>query len=257
MKTLIFTKYWLSINFKRVGNSIKLPTLLLMFFLSQFPLYSFPLFPSYDLNVLESLRLLPTGYGPEDIVVDSLNTPPRLLVSCASRRLEHPAYGEIEAIDPAKGKRFVMKRIGEPGGLTFRPHGISLVKAGLIGMGNRIFVSAALENKLYSYRFIDGQLTDKEQVCRIKGPDNIRIHNDNLIITSHSKTIKFIRHTKNKSRKSPSLVLSVNPRTGISTQLFYDNGKLISAASVALIFNNQLVIGQIFEPYIGLLDIHR
>jgi len=356
MKTLIFTKYWLSINFKRVGNSIKLPTLLLMFFLSQFPLYSFPLFPSYDLNVLESLCLLPTGYGPEDIVVDSLNTPPRLLVSCASRRLEYPAYGEIEAIDPAKGKRFVMKRIGEPGGLTFRPHGISLVKAGeiqylyvishddqkgihpiiqylvdgdslifvkmlnirllvspnalqafpdgsllvcndaavrnsmkekifgskrgnilyydglgnwsivadklgmpagLIGMGNRIFVSAALENKLYSYRFIDGQLTDKEQVCRIKGPDNIRIHNDNLIITSHSKTIKFIRHTKNKSRKSPSLVLSVNPRTGISTQLFYDNGKLISAASVALIFNNQLVIGQIFEPYIGLLDIHR
>lgn len=46
-------------------------------------------------------------------------------------------------------------------------------------------------------------------------------------------------------------------KTLISTQLFYDNGKLISAASVALIFNNQLVIGQIFEPYIGLLDIHR
>ncbi|MFA5815696.1 MAG: hypothetical protein WC865_08760 [Bacteroidales bacterium] len=122
------------------------------------------------------------------------NPPLRLLVSCASRRPGYPVYGEIEAINPAKG---------------------------------------------------------------IKGPDNIRINNGNLIITSHSKPFKFIGHVKDKSQKSPSLVLSVDPHTGKSTRLFYDDGKLISAASVALIFNNQLVIGQIFEPFIWLLDIQR
>ena len=124
--------------------------------------------------------------------------------------------------------------------------------AGLTGMGNRIFVSGTLENKLYSYQLADGQLTNKKLVCIIKGPDNIRICNGNLIVTSHSKPFKFIRHVKDKSRESPSLVLSVDPLTGKSARLFYDDGKQISAASVALIFNNQLVIGQIFEPCIGL-----
>jgi hypothetical protein len=351
-------------HYKRVDNSIKLTTLFLLLLLfSPSTLLSSRLshshgtkvFSSDSQQVLPSLRLFDSGYGPEDIVVDSLHNPPRLLVSCASRRPEYPKYGEIEAIDPAKGIRMVMTRVDEPASLVFRPHGISLVEAGeiqylyvishddlkgihpiiryqvdedtlvfvealntkllvspnalqgypdgsllvcndaadrnnmkekifrqkkgnilyydglgswaivadklgmpagLTGLGNRIFVSGTLENKLYSYQFIDGQLTDKKQVCVIKGPDNIRINNNLLIVTSHSKPIKFILHTKNKSRNSPSLVFSVDPRTGKSTRLFYNNGKLISAASVALILNNQLVIGQIFEPFIGLYDIN-
>jgi len=302
------------------------------------------------------IHLLPTGYGPEDIVLDSLHHPSRILVSCSSRRPEYPPYGEIEAIDPLTGSRVVMKRTGEPEGLIFKPHGISLVQAGeiqylyvishnddngihpiiqyqiddntmtfvrmlnskllvspnalqafpdgsilvcndaatrnstkekifrlklgnilyydetgnwsivadslgmpagLTGMGNRIFVSAALENKLYSYQFSDGQLMDKKIICSVKGPDNIRIHNNELILTSHSKPFRFIRHVKNQSRRSPSMVFSVNPLTGELTKLFYDNGRNISAASVALIFNNRLVIGQIFEPFIGLVEIYR
>jgi hypothetical protein len=362
----------ISNNYDRVINLIRLTALLLLLQFTCSPASSSPFsqssplpaslagsltaFSSSHLPVSPSLRLLSSGYGPEDIVADSLHDPPRLLVSCASRRSEYPFYGEIETIDPVKGNRIVMTRMGEPAGLIFRPHGISLVQAaeiqylfvishddqknihlilqylidgnnlifvksadsrllvspnalqafpdgsflvcndaakrnsmiekifrlkrgnvlyfdgrgnwtivadklgmpaGLTGMRNRIFISSALENKLYSYQFIDGQLTDKQQVCRIKGPDNIRINNNNLIITSHAKPIKFIRHVKDKSRKSPSRVLSVDPRSGKTTQLFYDDGTLISAASVALIFNNQLAIGQIFEPLIGFLDMNR
>jgi hypothetical protein len=308
------------------------------------------------LRLIPSSRLLSSGYGPEDIVLDSIHTPPRLLVSCASRRSEYPVYGEIESIDPVSGSRLVLSRIGEPKGFAFRPHGISLVlsgefqylyvishddqngkhpivqyqvdgnnlvlvriletkllvspnalqaypdgsllvcndagtrnsmkekilgqklgnilfydgrgnwsivaaklamPAGLTGMGDQVFVSAALENTLFSFRLVDGQLSERKQVCRIKGPDNIRIHNNKLIVTSHSKPIKFILHTRKKSQISPSLVLSIDPKTGKSEQLFYDKGNLISAASVALIFNNQLVIGQIFEPFIYFFDLHN
>jgi len=380
MKNHKLSFYFKSASYKKADSSIRLTALFFLLLIFQSPLLSSPLSPSSRLIVFSSsclpffsssclpffsssclpffssLHLFPTGSGPEDMVVDSLSTPPRLLVSCASRRPEYPAYGDIEAIDPAQGKRLVLTRIGEPSGLIFRPHGISLVNsgeiqylyvishddeksihsiiqyqvdgdslifirllntsllvspnalqafadgsqlvcndaanrhdmkekifrlkrgnilfydgignwsiaakqlgmpAGLTGFGNRIFVSAALENKLYSYRFNDGQLSDKKQVCKIKGPDNIRIYHDLLIVTSHSKPFKFIRHVKNKSHRSPSLVVSIDPRNGKSTRLFHDNGKLISAASVALILNNQLIIGQIFEPFIGLLDIQR
>ncbi|MFA6127106.1 MAG: hypothetical protein WC699_07365 [Bacteroidales bacterium] len=305
---------------------------------------------------LPSLTIFPTGPGPEDIVIDSLANPPRLLVSCASRRPEYAVYGEIESIDPNLNKRLIMKRSGEPTGMTFRPHGLSLVQsgeiqylyvishddqrgehrviqyevdgenlifvqvfksdllvspnalqaypdgslvvcndagtrnsmkekifglkrgnilfydrrgnwsivakklgmpAGLSGIGNKIFVSAALENKLYSFQLIEGELTGKKEVCKIKGPDNIRVFNGSLLITSHSKPFKFIMHVKDKTRKSPSIVVSVNPRTGQSTRLFYDNGKQLSAASVAVFFQNRLVIGQIFEPFLGLADMQK
>lgn len=327
---------------------IRLTAILLLFSFSHSPLFSSP--------GSVPLRLLPSGCGPEDIVEDSLHIPPRLLVSCASRRPEYPGYGEIEAIDPVNGNRLAMKRVGEPSGLLFRPHGISLVQtgeiqylfvithddargihpiiqflvdednlifvkllnskllvspnalqafpdgsllvcndaaernsmkekifklkkgnilfcdglgnwrivadqlgmpAGLTSLGNRIFVSSALENKVYSFNLINGELADKKQVCRVKGPDNIRINRNNLIITSHTKPIKFIQHVKDKSHKSPSLVLAVDAQSGKPTRLFSDDGKLISAASVALIFNNQLIIGQIFEPFIGVIDIER
>ncbi len=302
------------------------------------------------------IKLLPSGYGPEDIVIDSLSTPPRILVSCSSRRAEYPKYGEIEAIDPVKGSRIVMKRTGEPAGLIFRPHGISLatageiqylyvishndaagihpviryqidgdnlvfveelnsrllvspnalqafsdgsvvvcndaavrgdiketilrqkkgnilfydgqgnwsimareigMPAGLAGLGNKIFVSASTENKLYSFLLKDGQLSNKTVLAEITGPDNIRFYKGSLITTSHSKTLKFVRHVKNTKSKSPSMVLSVNPSSGKITRLLYDNGKIISTASVAVILDNQLIIGQIFEPFIGLVNLTK
>lgn len=345
-------------NCKRAYHSFKLPILLLYTALVCliFPSFSLPAHSSPGHPVFPASRILPSGSGPEDIVLDSVHNPPRLLVSCSARRSEYPAYGEIEAIDPVNGTRKVLARIGEPEKLVFRPLGISLVQAGelqylyaithddirgihpiiqyqvdrdtlifvklldtkllvspnalqvypdgsllvcndagkrnsmkekifrqkkgnilyfdgrgnwsivadklgmpagLTGMGNRIFVSAALENMLYSFQLTDGILTGKQEVCRIKGPDNIRINSNKLLITSHSKPLKFIRHVKNKSQCSPSLVLSVDPLTGFSTRLFYDDGRQISAASVALVFNNQLIIGQIFEPFILLSDLPR
>ncbi len=313
-------------------------------------------FTSSSLPVLNPMHLFRSGYGPEDMVADTLSTPPRLLVSCSSRRPDYPAYGEIEAINPASKVRVVMTRTGEPQGLVFRPHGISLVQAGeiqylyvilhddvkkahpviqyqvdadtlifirrldskllispnalqaypdgsllvcndagkhnsmkekifrqkkgnilffdgranwtiaadtlgmpagLAALGKRVFVSAALENKLYSYDLSDGKLTGKKIVSEIKGPDNIRVYEGNLIVTSHSKPLKFISHTRKVSHKSPSLVLSVDVRSGKTTRLFYDNGNQISAASVAMFLNNQLIIGQIFEPFVGIIDFDR
>ncbi len=66
------------------------------------------------------------GPGPEDMVIDTVNGIPRLLVSCTGRRESHRPYGEIESVEPATGKRTIMTRKGDPDGLKFRPHGIYL-----------------------------------------------------------------------------------------------------------------------------------
>jgi hypothetical protein len=129
--------------------------------------------------------------------------------------------------------------------------------AGLAGLGNQVFVSAALENIVYQFLYADGALSGKTELARIKGPDNIRWHNGKLLITSHSKPIKFIIHTKNPTRKSPSGVFSLDPQTGEQSPLFHDKGSLISAASVAIILRNQLFIGQIFEPFIATVSLDR
>lgn len=339
MKQLFLLKVCISGCYKIADSSIKLTALLWM------------LLFTFAASAQTPIKLLPTGYGPEDMVIDSMSNPPRLLISCASRRTEYPKYGEIESMDPAKGTRQIIKRIGEPAGLVFRPHGISLVKAGeiqylyvishndakgehpvlryqidddtlvfveeltsrllvspnalqaypdgsvvvcndaavrgdlketifrqkkgnilfydgrgnwsimankigmpagLAGIGKNIYVSATTENKLYSFELNDGQLKNKSLLAEVTGPDNIRFHDGKLLTTSHSKSMKFVAHVKNRNHKSPSLVLSIDTQTGKSTRLFYDNGKIISAASVALIFNHQLIIGQIFEPFIGI-----
>lgn len=343
MNNTSFAHPCLSNQYAEAVSLIKLTALMLI-------LVVLSLLPTQAQKSSASFHTISTGFGPEDMVMDSLHSPQRLLVSCASRRPEYPPYGEIEAIDPATGSRTILRRTGEPAGIRLNPHGISLVEAGeiqylyvishddahgchpviryqvdgdtlsfveelnskllispnavqafpdgsllvcndagirnnrkeqifrqkrgnilyydghgnwsivekeigmpagLAGMGNRIFVSATLENRLYSYRLHNGQLTEKKVVCSIKSPDNIRIHQNQLIVTSHSKTMKFIGHARNMHHVSPSLVLSVDPATGNKTRLFYNNGKSISAASVAVLSNGQLFIGQIFEPFIG------
>jgi hypothetical protein len=64
------------------------------------------------------------GPGPEDMVLDTLNGAPRLLISCTARREAHMPYGEIEALDLETGSRSRFIRHGEPADLKFRPHGI-------------------------------------------------------------------------------------------------------------------------------------
>ena len=72
-------------------------------------------------------EVITVGYGPEDVVVDTITEQPRILISCNSRRKTEPYYGEINAYYPATKQVTVLKRT-EPKGLSFYPHGIDLVK---------------------------------------------------------------------------------------------------------------------------------
>jgi len=68
------------------------------------------------------------GYGPEDIVMDTITNPaqPKLLVSCNSRRKTEKDISEIFVYDINAQTTNPVKRI-EPSDLCFNPHGIDLV----------------------------------------------------------------------------------------------------------------------------------
>jgi hypothetical protein len=127
--------------------------------------------------------------------------------------------------------------------------------AGLNYKEGKVYASAALENKVYVFDFIEGELQNKKLLAKIEGPDNIRFYNDDLLVTSHFKPIKFILHVSNANKKSPSLVYSVNLETGEKEVLYSNPGEKISAASAALILSGKLYISQIFEPWILEVDL--
>jgi hypothetical protein len=120
MVEMVFVKKW---------TSLRSALFALFFLLTVSPSQSLIVPKSYSLNVPKSQSLQPTGYGPEDLVIDSLNNPPRILISTCARRDEYPAWGEIQTFDPETGKVETLPRVNEPEGLVFRPHGISLLNS--------------------------------------------------------------------------------------------------------------------------------
>lgn len=93
------------------------------------------------LMLLASCSVIPTtekrnctkinvGPGPEDIVLDSVSCPyPRLLASCLQRRKGNPAFAEICEVNLNTNAYKIIKRVNEPQGMVFRPHGFDLVKS--------------------------------------------------------------------------------------------------------------------------------
>ena len=65
--------------------------------------------------------------GPEDMVVDSSNSVPRLLVSSTDRRLGGTP-GEIYEVMLDSGTVRALTRAGEPDDFVFHPHGIDIVE---------------------------------------------------------------------------------------------------------------------------------
>lgn len=73
-------------------------------------------------------EVIAVATGPEDMVVDSITESPRLLLSCSSRRKQEADFGEIQAYYTETGALKILKRLGEPAGLAFNPHGLDLVQ---------------------------------------------------------------------------------------------------------------------------------
>lgn len=313
-------------------------------------------------NTHTNSQKIETDFGPEDMILDTVITQPRLIVSCDGRRDgERSEQGSIYVIDLATEQSTELPRVGEPADIVFHPHGIDFVCAtgqcflyvtshldkdkekGIIqdkhfvhkyevtekelryqqtyqhplftspnavaaqadgsffvsndahkrgslielmlkkkkskviycdgkdnykiaadhlGMGNGIalkngfaYVATTRQSKLFRYKIDNGLLTERKELIKLKGQDNIRFYGDDIILPLHLKDFAFIKHTKNKDKHSPSVIYQIPIDKPADAQLIYSNtGEQISASATGIVYKNKLYISQVFDPFILKVD---
>lgn len=292
---------------------------------------------------------IPLNPGPEDMVLDTLNGEPCLIISCCGRREADKPYGEILRYNLLSGQQEQMIRLNEPEEILFRPHGIYLdgeflyvishekepdyhpvliyrVKgrhlefvelietshqhspnalvtgpgreiylvndsgkrgsmlekalklkrasvekltknsdgewvaekvadrlgypAGINRMGDRLYVGDAVLHKIHVYQISQDGLSPIAEISKLKGNDNIRIYEGQLLTPGHVKPLKFVGHAKKTEKKSPVDVFLVDPSTGEHSILYSTDGSTISGGSTAIIYGKHLYISQVFDPFI-------
>ncbi len=125
-----------------------------------------------------------------------------------------------------------------------------------LGLANGIFIEG---DDLYFTTTIFGNLyrttlaqPKKHKISNIKGADNITRYDKNqLLITSHHFTWRFMKHSIRANYSSPSLVYKVDKDTGMKEVYYFDNGSEISAVSTALKVGKRIFMGQIYGNVIG------
>lgn len=122
--------------------------------------------------------------------------------------------------------------------------------AGINRIGERLFVGDAILHRIHVFKISRKGLLPDTEFKNLRGNDNLRIHDGQLIVPGHIKPFRFIQHAKDPEKLSPVEVFKVDPQTGKSTTLYYTDGSAISAGSTALIYENHLYICQVFDPFV-------
>jgi len=131
---------------------------------------------------------------------------------------------------------------GYANGINISPDGRKLYVVGTTQMTLKIF-----DRDLKS-----GELALAASVRFDTGLDNIEIDSAGALwIGAHPQLLKFVAHSKDAAKRSPSQVLRVTlnphgkPRID---EIYLSQGEVLSGASVAAVYKDRMLIGSVFEP---------
>jgi hypothetical protein len=145
----------------------------------------------------------------------------------------------------------------ETGRWSMAADGIAFAN-GILAEEDRVFVSATRGDQIMEYkRNKDGTLGAGKSIMRLKGPDNITRKGSYLLVAAHFDDLAFMKHKKDSSAQSPSVIFRIYPEQKSKATVFVNNGDLISAASTAMIFNDRLYISDVFDPYIVICSVPK
>jgi arylesterase/paraoxonase len=121
--------------------------------------------------------------------------------------------------------------------------------------GKNIYATSTIGKKFHVYDR-DGKTSSLTQVSELyldTGCDNIDVDASGKIrVACHPKLLSFVKHVKDRTKKSPSQILEVfkSENGAYSFKEIYCNlGDEISAASVGAVYKNRLLTGAIFEDF--------
>jgi len=188
---------------------------------------------------LLSLNKIELGFGPEDILIDSLSSnSKRLLISCASRReKDNPQTNGIYAMNLSTNAITKLERVNEPANLLFRPHGFDMAK---IGGAIYLFVINHEDNKgrqsILKYKVQENQLLFDSLIMHSKiiSPNDIFVNNDGSFYISNDASKRGNRMELLLGQKKGSLVyFSINGAAiELDTALAYPNGVFATQSHV-------------------------
>ena len=119
---------------------------------------------------------------------------------------------------------------------------------------NRLYVAATIDEGIYVYDRdpLSGSIGGPINFIEVgSGVDNLIWEDEEHLLTAaHPDLFAFLDHLESAENPSPSEVYRVNVRTGAVERIFSDDGRLISASSTAIRFENRLYVSQVFEPEI-------
>jgi arylesterase/paraoxonase len=140
------------------------------------------------------------------------------------------------------GFRPVLDDVIVPNGINVSPDGRTLYIASTTG---RVL-------RMYDRDPAAERLAFRKEVFLGSGPDNIEIDEQgDLWIGSHPKLLRIDKHRADPAELSPSQVLRVT-KEGKVDEVYLDDGRKLSGASVAAVRGRRLLIGEIFDD--GFLD---
>jgi hypothetical protein len=122
--------------------------------------------------------------------------------------------------------------------------------AGINRMGDRLYVGDAILHRIHIFTISESGLEPGSAINHVRGNDNIRIYRNQLLVPGHVKPFRFIKHAGDPDKLSPVAVYLIDPGTGGSSTIYYTDGSAISAGSSAIIFENDLYICQVFDPFL-------
>lgn len=156
------------------------------------------------------------------------------------------AYGRLARGGVAYGSGNVITRI--TGDLIY-PNGIQVSRD-----GKKVYVSESTGKRLstYSRDESSGELSLIDEVLIDSGLDNLEWDaNGNLWIGAHPQMLKFLEHSSGQTKRSASQVLRVNVNQDMAIEEIYLNdGTPISGSSVGAPYEEHLLIGSVYEPFI-------
>jgi arylesterase/paraoxonase len=120
--------------------------------------------------------------------------------------------------------------------------------------GGKLYLTATTERVLYVFKrdILSGSLELDAEIELGTGGDNIEIDtNGDIWIGAHPQLLKFVGHTADRSKLSPSQVLRIRQTAAgeyTIEEIYLNDGSELSGSSVAAIMEGRFLIGAVFEP---------
>lgn len=118
--------------------------------------------------------------------------------------------------------------------------------------GSRLYVAEITQRHIGEYaRVSEASFRLNRYYPQRMAADNIELDADGDIWTAgHPNGLAFLSHAKDAASISPSMVSKISLESGLTKDIFYDDGSLFSGASVAAYTRSLLLIGAVFEDKI-------